>query len=247
MPIKTHQPWTFEDPLVVVGFPSQGLVGAIVATYVVPALEMQLVATLDSPHFPPVASIRGGRALAPVQFYASTKQCGLDGECDQLVVVRSDVMPPPEHADAVAGEVLDWAAEAGAKAVVTLEGAPSDNGHDKVFAVANLHAALDLERLGVEAFPDGAVSGMSGALLTEGNAREVPVVCLFTPVNPKLPDAAGAARLVDVTDRLVPGIKIDAEPLEEQARKFEAEIRASLKEQQKAMRREPEERQMMYG
>lgn len=244
MPFHEHREWAYEDPLVVVGFPSQGLVGAIVASYLVPRLDMHLVASMDHPRFPPVASVRDGSAMAPVQAFASAQQCGLDGECSQLVVIRSDAAADPGAADEIADDVLDWSHAIGAERVVSLEGAPIEGGEDRVFAVPNLAATVDHETLGSTAFPDGALSGLSAALLTEGNGRGMGVITLFTAVEEEMPDAGAAARLVDVLDVLVPGITMDPEPLAEQAKGFEDQLRASLAEQRKA-REDPNK--MMYG
>lgn len=246
MTILSHREWGFDDPLVLVGFPSQGLVGAIVASYLVPKLDMELVATMDSPHFPPVSSVRDGQALSPVQIFASTTRCGLDGNCDQLVVVRSDAAPPPEHVDEISSELLAYSEEIGAESIVTLEGAPTSDGLDDVFTVPNLHAEIDPDAIGAKPFPDGSISGFSASLLVEGNNHNEPVICLFTGVQEEIPDAEAAARLVDVADGLVPGIKMDPEPLMERAKNYEEELKAALKEQERAAGTEGD-RSIMYG
>lgn len=243
MPVVSHREWVFEDPLVVVGFPSQGLVGAIVASYAVPRLDMKLVASMDSPRFPPVASVRDGSAMSPVQFFASAQRCGLDGECSQLVVVRSDAQATADSSDEIADEILKWAESVGAGMVVSLEGAPLEDGSEDVFAVPNLCCTVDFDRLGAKAFPDGAISGLSASLLVEGNSRDMGVVTLFTGVAEDMPDAGAAARLVGVLDKLVPGIVMDPGPLEEKAKTFEAQLKRSLKEQEKAT----DASKMMYG
>jgi uncharacterized protein len=247
MTVNKHRDWDFQDPLVLVGFPSQGLGGAIVASYLVPKLDMELVATLDNPNLPPVASIRDGRAHSPVQVFASTVRCGIDGDCDQLVVVRSDAAPPPEHVDEISREIIDYTREIGGKLTVTLEGAPTSSEVEHVYAVPNLVTEIDAEAIGAEAFPDGALSGFSASLLTESNNADHPVVCLFTAVQEDVPDAEAAARLVDVADGLVPGIRMEPEPLRKEARKFEQNLRAALEEQERAQQDMPSDRSMMYG
>lgn len=246
MSILPTREWEFDDPMVLVGFPSQGLVGAIVASYLVPKLDMQLVATMDSPHLPPVASVREGRAVSPVQIFASTTRCGLDGGCDQLVVVRSDAQAPTQHVNKICREVLAYADEIGAELAVTLEGAPISDGVDDVFGVPNLQCDIDVEEVGATVFPDGSISGFSAALLTEGNSAHKPVLCLFTGVQEEMPDAEAAARLVEVADVLVPGIKMEPEPLMERAQAYEEELRAALKEQERAEGM-GQERSIMYS
>ena len=121
MTIVPQRDWDFERPLVLVGFPTPGMVGAVAASYLIPTLGMRLVATMESPHLPPVASIRKGRAIAPVQIFASQTRC-FDERCSQLVIVRSDAAPDPEHVNDIATELLDWCTSVGAGLIVALEG-----------------------------------------------------------------------------------------------------------------------------
>lgn len=246
MPVQPTREWSFDNPMVLCGFPSQGLVGAIVASYLVPKLEMELVATIDNEHLPPVASVREGRAVGPVQVFASTTRCGLDGSCDQLVVIRSDAAPPAEHVDEICDEILEYVDEIGAETVLTLEGAPTGGDLEEVFAVPNLHCEIDHDAVGAEAFPDGSISGFSASLLTEGNAMDTPVLCLFTGVDEEMPDAEAAARLVGVADVLVPGIKMESKALMERAKRYEEDLRKAMADQ--ASMSGPEDRSaMMYG
>jgi uncharacterized protein len=246
MPIRPTREWTFDNPMVLCGFPSQGLVGAIVASYLVPKLDMQLVATLDDPNLPPVASVRDGRAISPVQIFASTTRCGMDESCDQLVVIRSDAAPEPQHVDDISREIMGYVDEIGAGTVVTLEGAPAE-GLDDVFAVPNLHCEIDHEAVGAQAFPDGSLGGFSASLLTEGNSEDTPVLCLFTGVAEDHPDAEAAGRLVGVADTLVPGIKMESKALMERAKSYEDDLRAALEEQQRSMGETEDPSAMMYG
>lgn len=247
MSIRPTREWEFDDPMVLCGFPSQGLVGAIVASYLVPKLDMELVATMDSPHLPPVASVREGRAVSPIQIFASTTRCGLDGSCDQLVVIRSDAAPPPQHVDEICREILGYADEIGADTLLTLEGAPADEGVEEVFAVPNLHSEIEHEAVGAQPFPDGSISGFSASLLTEANTSGHPVLCLFTGVEEEMPDAEAAARLVGVADTLVPGIKMESKALMERAKNFEADLQQALAEQQRSMEGPEDRSSMMYG
>lgn len=248
MTITSTRDWDFNAPMILVGFPSQGLVGAIVASYLVPKLDMEMVATMDSPHLPPVASVREGSAVSPVQIFASTTRCGIDGGCDQLIVIRSDAAPPPEHVDTINREILAYADEIGADTLLTLEGAPTQmNQEDEhVFAVPNLHYDVDYDAIPAEPFPDGSISGFSASLLTEANRANHPVLCLFTAVQENRPDASAAARLIQTADVLVPGIKMEPKPFMEQAKAYEEDLKEALQEQQRSMK-DSEDTVRMYG
>lgn len=246
MPVVHHREWTFHDPLVLVGFPSQGLVGSVAASYLIPKLEMELVATLETPHLPPVASVRDGRALSPVQMYASTYRCGLDGECDQLVVVRADAAPESHHAREVTSAVLEWCRSIEAAQVVCLEGADPRVGTDRIFAARNVPWTTDLGDMDVEVPPDGGLGGMAASMLVQGNARGIPVVCLYTAAEEDQADASAAARLITEVDALVPGIRMDPEPLHERAQELEDQQRTTLDDQRKALDRVEDASAIMY-
>ena len=73
------------------GFPSIGLVGSIVANYIVSALGLRQIAVVDSDTFPAVSMIKNGVPNSPVRLYAG--HLGEDG--DRLVVFVSEFQPPP--------------------------------------------------------------------------------------------------------------------------------------------------------
>jgi uncharacterized protein len=246
MPVVQHKEWEYHDPLVLVGFPSQGLVGSVTASFLIPKVDMELVASLHSDRLPPVASIRDGRAVSPVQMYASTYRCGLDGECDQLIVVRADAAPNTEHAAEVTREILDWTKEIGARMVVPLEGADPDVESQEVFAVQNLECDVDLEPLNVTQAPEGGLGGIAAALLVQGNDREVPVLCLYTAASEDQADASAASRLIANVDNLVPGIAMDPDPLRERARQLQDDIRQSRDRQRADLERVEDASSIMY-
>lgn len=246
MPLVPHRDWEFHDPLVLVGFPSQGLVGSVAASFLIPKIDMELVASLDSDHLPPVASIRGGRAVSPVQVYASTYRCGLDGDCDQLVVLRADAAPETKKASALTREILEWTREIGASLVVPLEGASPDLETKDVFAIQNLAADIDLDPLEVSQASEGGLGGFAASLLVQGNSLDVPVLCLYTAASEDQADADAAARLVENVDHLVPGIAMDPEPLRKRARELQDDLRKNMDQQRKDLERVEDASSIMY-
>ena len=76
---------TRDEPLqgamMVIGFPTHGLVGSVAASYLVHALDMTSVAYMTSDHFPPTVIMEEGVVSAPVRFYVSKLVCGVDRSC----------------------------------------------------------------------------------------------------------------------------------------------------------------------
>ncbi len=73
-------------------------------------------------------------------------------------------------------------------------------------------------------------SHLTAVLLNEGRYRNVDVIALLAEARPVLPDATAAVSLVRALDLLVPELKIDLKPLQEQAKALEDQL-TRLKQQ----------------
>src|SRR5579863_754358 len=109
---------SLQGAMMVVGFPTHGLVGSVAASYLVHTLDMTSVAYMVSESFPPTVIMEEGVVSAPVRFYASKVVCGVDRSCEQLVVAISDIQPPPELLNHLGRSILDWAEQKGIQLIV---------------------------------------------------------------------------------------------------------------------------------
>jgi len=232
---------TRDEPLqgamMVIGFPTHGLVGSVAASYLVHALEMSPVAYMTSEVFPPTVIMEEGVVSAPVRFYASKVVCGVDRSCEQLVVAISDIQPPIETLSALSKRLLDWAEEKRIQLLVVVEGQPVDeavHGDARVVAMANRAAAPLLQKYTFTP-ANGVVTGFAGGLLLAAIGRPIPVLCLVAQAHKDYPDARAAAKVIESINPLVPMLVFDTKPLREKAEQIESEVRHSLKQQEKAL------------
>lgn len=232
---------TRDEPLkgamMVVGFPTHGLVGSVAASYLVHTLDMHPIAYMVSEEFPPTVIMEGGVVTAPVRFYASKVVCGVDRRCDQLVVAISDIQPPTEVLNRLGRSILDWAEQKGVQLVVAVEGQPLEEevqGDARVVAMANRAAAPLLEKYRYDP-ANGVVTGFAGALLLSAIPRGVATLCLIAQAHKDYPDARAAAKVIETINPLVPMLVLDTKPLREKARQIETEVRRNLDAQQRSM------------
>ncbi len=223
---------SLKGAMMVVGFPTHGLVGSVAASYLVHALDMSLVAYMTSEQFPPTVIMEEGVVNAPVRLYASKLVCGVDRSCDQLVVVIADIQPPVGMLNHLGKVLLDWAESKGVQLVIAIEGQPIESevrGDARVVAMANRAAAPLLERY---AFPaaNGVVTGLAGGIMLGAIGRVTPVLCLVAQAHKDYPDARAAAKVIETVNPLVPLLVLDTKPLREKARQIEAEVRKTLQE-----------------
>ena len=241
MPSELRITETRDEPIrgsmMVVGFPTHGLVGSVAASYLVHALDMQPVAHLSSDDLPPTVIMEGGLVTAPVRFYASKVVCGVDQRCDQLVVALSDIQPPVGLLNALGRTVLGWAEEKGVQLVVAVEGQPIEGdvgGDARVVAMANRAAAPILEKYRFEP-ANGVVTGFAGGLMLSAIDRPLPTLCLVAQAHRDFPDARAAAKVIETVNPLVPMMLVDTKPLREKAQQIESEVRRNLEAQQRSM------------
>jgi uncharacterized protein len=223
---------SLKGAMMVVGFPTHGLVGSVAASYLVHSLDMSLVAYMVSEQFPPTVIMEEGVVNAPVRLYASKLVCGVDRSCDQLVVVIADIQPPLGLLNPLGRVLLDWAEAKGIQLVIAIEGQPIDNeirGDARVVAMANRAAAPLLERYGFQA-ANGVVTGLAGGIMLGAIGRVTPVLCLVAQAHKDYPDARAAAKVIETVNPLVPLIVLDTKPLREKARQIEAEVRKTLQQ-----------------
>ncbi len=223
---------SLKGAMMVVGFPTHGLVGSVAASYLVHSLDMSLTAYMVSEEFPPTVIMEEGVVSAPVRFYASKLVCGVDRSCDQLVVVIADIQPPVEMLNHLGRALLDWAESKQVQLIVAIEGQPIENevkGDARVVAMANRAAAPLLEKYRFEA-ANGVVTGLAGGLLLGAIGRTTPVLCLVAQAHKDYPDARAAAKVIETVNPLVPLLVLDTKPLREKAKEIEGEVRKTLQQ-----------------
>jgi len=122
---------------VIDGFPSIGLVGSIVANYLVSFLNLEQIAVVDSVYFPSISLIREGVPLAPVRVYAGALG---KKEQDKIVVFVSEFQPSPETLKPLAITIMDWVEDHKCKVVISPEGLLSKEESERMVRMVKARA-----------------------------------------------------------------------------------------------------------
>ncbi|MBI2078638.1 MAG: PAC2 family protein, partial [Euryarchaeota archaeon] len=170
MEIRVHKPEDLKGSMLLIGFPSRGLVGGVAANFVIDELKMWQIASLHDPRLPPTMIVRDGVGFSPIQFYVSAERCGPDGTCDKLVACLSEVPFDTNLLGEVAWTIMKWAKDNGVAHVVVLEGVESTtpgkpaarNGKDRapmIRGVRSLSSKQQLAKYKIPKVTEGVVSG----------------------------------------------------------------------------------------
>jgi uncharacterized protein len=211
------------------GFPGVGLVGTIVANFLINTLKLEQIGVIDSYRFPPISVIKEGVPHNPMRLYSGEQICN-DGTCNQVAVCVSEFTPPAEITKDLVNSLVDWAEENGCTKIISAEGfnsGPKPEGEEnEVYGVTSMPGSRKwIEDAKVKPFTYGTVGGVTGALLNEGKIRKLNVLGLLAEVSEDAPDARAAANVIKAIDELLLAIDLDPEPLLKEAQSLEQEVK----------------------
>lgn len=205
-------------------FPSVGMVGTIAGSYIAESLKMERIAYVLSEDIPPAAFVQDGIPTYPLRVLAHKN----------LSMLTSEFQMPLTLAGPMARTIMDWTRANGYEVILGLEGLMMDQSVEpdkdiRVFGVGSTVRAREMiAKAGIEQFKMGMITGISGALLSEGELNDRDVVVLLVTANALYPDARGAAKLVDSVTKLLPTVKVDMKELYEEAERIEENVKATV-------------------
>jgi uncharacterized protein len=223
------------NSMLVVAFPTVGLISSIVGHYIIDTLNLEEVGSIVSRYFSPTAIIHKSRPSPPVRIYAGKKICGPDGSCEQLTVIISEFMPPLEIIKPLSDKIFEWSKEKNCKIITTLEGTHALGDRKaknvNVFGIgSNNKMNQIIKKHKIKLTKEGMVTGVTGVLLYGGVLLDRDVICLLAEAHSSYPDSRAAAALLEKLDIMLPLIKIDPTPLYEEAEKIEENIKKFMEQ-----------------
>ncbi len=227
--------------VLVEGFPSVGMVSTIVSNYLIKVLDLDYVGYISSRHLYPTAVINNSVPMAPLRIYFGKPKCKEGNICEKVVVITSEFPPPTELMKPLVDKIIKWTHEQEIRQIISVEGILNSNPdgaaggsnygisstamtRDKIKDIDNM---VQLE--------NGIITGISGVLLYEAERLQRDVICLLADAHPDYPDARAAARLIESLDNFLPDIKLDPQPLIDEAELLEAQLKKAMAQAKPAL------------
>lgn len=212
------------SPVMVTGLPGIGLVGQVVAKYMIKKLNGKKIADLYSPHFPHqvLMTKNGGMRLLKNKFYLVRLK-----ERDLVLVVGDVQAITGQGQYEVAGKILDYAEKHRIKMIITIGGYSSGkmSGPKRVFAAANNEAVKDRHReLFIFGEAKGSIVGVAGLLPALAKVRGMDAMCVMGETHGSYVDPAAATAVIEKLQKLF-NFRIDLAQLEAEAREREKVIK----------------------
>lgn len=205
-----------KNSLLVSGLPAVGMEGTVAASFLAQQLNMRVIGAFQSLDLPPVGAVRGGIATSPIQVWAAELACGVDGRCDHLLVLKSDLPIPPPLQMPLAGAVAAWAREHGITLIIGLDTyADTKNGEgpSDVLVAASLKAADLVTTVKAKPLTEALITGFTAALLMRANREQVAAIGLFAPSTVPEAEADGTTALIETARPLIPRLEVETSQL----------------------------------
>ncbi len=233
--IKLDKDVDISNSIVILGFPTVGLVGSIAGNYIANHLNLERVGSIRSKHFLPSVIIRDSKPVPPVRIYHGGKDvCKDNNICDNLITIVSEFPIPPGAIYPLIDELHKWTKDENVSFFLGLEGMKSiEKKEDQVdvYGVGSTSKMVDtLDKYNIEKTKEGMISGFTGALLESTTEKNKNMLCMLTEAHSAFPDSRAAGRLLEKIDDMLSGVEIDLEPLYEEAEKLEKKIKKYMQQ-----------------
>lgn len=210
----------FEGGTAIEAFPGVGLVGHIAGSYLISALDMEMIGYISSNKLPPLSIVYEGTIIPPIRIYHH----------DSTILFIADVPLEPDAVHEITQEIAQFMHRKKIGKSVSLAGIGTGKQGEKVYVAATEKELLKDEPL--EVLKIGSIMGASGSLLLECQRLKVPGIGLLAETIGNVPDPRASAMLVREIARIL-DLTIDVSPLLEEAEAVEERYEQMLEEMQR--------------
>ena len=242
--VKISERADAKGSLVLSCFPSVSMVSSIVAHYLIEHMDLTFVGGVRDERLPPVCMVQNGKPLPPIRIYSGKPVNSKI--CDKIILIVSEMKVHDSITLPIAESLLEWSKEMDFQGGILIDafarkGLEGNSTKDEpmveyddtpnvdVLGVGATDKMLDkLDEMEVTHLEQGVLSGMNAVLLGEGRRRGLDIMALLVEADPRYPDARAAAKLIELLDKLLPNIKLDTEPLIEEAERIEKQIKSMM-------------------
>jgi len=217
-----------EKPIVIEGFPSVGLVGAIATEYLASKLDMREIGFMKSRKLPPVTIVKNGVPKSPIRFYAK----------DNIVVIVSDTAVPQSLTYEISDAIVNWALKHSASKIISLGGISHQEqavNKAEVFAVAVDQKTLDrLTGEGYRTIRLGFLTGVFGILMLECLEKNIEAYGFLADATIDMPDPYAAAMVLEAVAKQL-NIKLDTKALLETSERIREKMTNLMRQTRKSL------------
>ena len=228
-----------------VGFPSNGLIGTFTISYLVYNLKMKQIGEMEHPGLSPILFIENGDIFGPIRVYKK----------DNLYVIMSDLPFDSELAYNFADSIIDFAKKNNIGKTIIVSGLESPNRDPKNPKAFGLVTHQKLEKIlydnQIPKFLSGTIFGTDAAVISVFRDSKIPALVLYCECHPFFPDPEASVQAITILSKILK-VKVDTTEIQKKLEYLRIQHRNLMQEtmaalQQQSDRQPPSRMPKIYG
>lgn len=228
------------ENLLLVGFPSIGMVGAFAISHLVHHLKMKRVGELNFSKITPTFVIENGKMLGPVRIYRKNNVYAI------LCGLTLDLISGYEFTKSV----VDFAKKNKIKKIIIPRGLPIvGNQTTKLTSFGlsmNKNSESLLKEYHLSSIPHASIFGAEAGIISALRGENIPSIILYTICRPIFPDPEASAQSILTLAKIL-NVKVETEQIKKSIESISKENRRLIEDTRKAMQRKPENNSSAIG
>ena len=224
-----------KENILLVGFPSNGLVGTFSISYLVHYLDMKQVGEIEHPDLPPTLFVEDGEILPPIRIYKK----------DNIFVIISDLPFEPYRTYDFSKSILQYCKNNDIQKIIIVSGMETTNRDPKSPKIYGLVTHESLEELlyenQISKFLAGSIFGTDAAIISVFRKSNVPVLILYAECHPFFPDPEASILAITTLAKIL-NIKVDTTDIQKKIERLRIQHRNLMEETVRALQQQQQEK-----
>jgi uncharacterized protein len=212
-----------KENILLVGFPSNGLIGTFTISYLVYHLKMKLIGEMEHPGLLPTLFIENGEIFGPIRIYKT----------DNLFVIMSDLPFDPDLANEFSKSVVEFAKRKKISKTIIVSGLDSQTRDPASPKAYGLVTHQSLEKLLydniIPKFLAGTIFGTDAAVISAFRESNIPALVLYCECHPFFPDPEASVHAITILSKILK-VKIDTTEIQKKLEHLRIQHRNLMQE-----------------
>ena len=212
-----------QENTLLVGFPSNGLVGTFTISYMINSLKMKQIGEIEVPDLPSTLFVENGEILAPIRVYNKKN----------ISVIISDVPFNQYLAEGFAHALYEFCKKNTIKKIIIVSGMETTNQEKKAPKILGLvtHSTLEniLYKNEIPKFLDGSIFGTDAAIISVFRKTKIPALVLYAECHPFFPDPEASIVAIETLAGIL-DVKVDIQDIKNRIDKLRIQHRKLMEE-----------------
>ncbi len=217
-----------KENTLLIGFPSNGLVGTFTISYLVHYLKMKQIGEIELPDIPPTLFVENGEILTPIRIYKK----------ENLFVITSDIPFDQYLANDFGEAIFEYSKKNNINRVIIASGMETINSSPNSPKIYGLVTHPSLEKIlyqnNISKFLSGSIFGSDASIISVFRKSSIPALILYAECHPFFPDPEASIVAITTIAKILK-IKVDTADIQKRMERLRIQHRNLMEETMKAL------------